>query len=225
MRVLIIEDSERLRKSISLALKKTGYAIDGAADGEEGCWLAETASFDVIILDLMLPKMDGITLLKRIRSQGVETHVLILTARGAVEDRINGLEAGADDYLSKPFSIDELLARVAALVRRKYGRKNPDLSIGNLKVDLNRHEARVEGKVLHLAPREYNLLEYLCVRAGCLVTRSEIEDHMYEETSEIFSNAVDSTISLLRRKMAEAGCSPKILTKRGRGYLLENEMS
>ena len=223
MKILVIEDSERLRKSIGTALRKSGYAVDEAADGEEGLWLAESGGHDVMVLDLMLPKLDGLSLLKKLRDQGVETHVLILTAKDAVADRVAGLETGADDYLTKPFSIDELLARVGALVRRSYGRKNPELRIGNLLLDLNRHEVHIDGHPLHLAPREYRILELLALQAGLPVSRTEIETHLYDEAAEIFSNTVDSAISQLRRKMVEAGSSAKILTRRGQGYLLETE--
>lgn len=221
MKILLIEDSVRLQKSIGLALKKSGYAVDVAGDGEQGLWMAESGSYDVMILDLMLPKMDGLTLLKHVRREGMDTHVLILTAKDAVGDRVHGLEVGADDYLTKPFSLDELLARVAALIRRSYGQKNPEQCIGNLVLDLNRHEVRVGAKALPLAPREYKVLELLCLRAGELVGRSEIEDHIYEEALDIFSNVIDSTISILRKKMAESGCEAKIITRRGQGYMLE----
>ncbi|MCK4565241.1 MAG: response regulator transcription factor [Verrucomicrobia bacterium] len=221
MKILVIEDSVRLQASIGMALRKSGYVVDAATDGEEGLWLAEAGLHDVVVLDLMLPKLDGLTLLRRLRDKGVETHVLILTAKDAVEDRVAGLEAGADDYLTKPFSLDELLARVGALVRRRYGQKNPELRIGNLLLDLNRHEVRVEENPLSLTPREYRVLEFLCLRAGALASRPEIEAHMYAEASEIFSNTIDSTVSVLRRKLAASGSKTKILTKRGEGYLLE----
>ena len=190
--------------------------------GLSGQCLAASGTYDVVVLDLMLPKMDGLSLLKNIRKKGVDTHVLILTAKDAVEDRIRGLDSGADDYLTKPFSIDELIPRVAALIRRSYGQKDPELGIGNLLVDLNRREVYVEDEALPLAPREYRLLEFLCLRANELVTRIEIEAHLYEDASERFSNVIDSTISILRRKMSEAGCGPKITTRRGQGYILEN---
>jgi DNA-binding response OmpR family regulator len=221
MKVLLIEDSVRLRESIQVALKKSGYAVDVAGDGEQGLWLAESGSYDVIILDLMLPKIDGISLLAKLREKGVNTHVLLLTAKDRVEDRVGGLDAGADDYLTKPFSLDELLARVAALVRRCYGQKSPKVQVGNLELSVTRQEMLVGGKALPLAPREYKVLEFLIRRAGSLVVRSDIEDHIYEESSEIFSNVIDSTISILRRKMTESGCTSSIHTRRGRGYILE----
>lgn len=221
MKILLIEDSDRLRASLETALRKSGYALDTAADGEEGLWLAESGLYDVIVLDLMLPKLDGLSLLKRLREKRDQTHVLVLTAMDTVENRVSGLDAGADDYLTKPFSIDELLARVGALVRRRYGQKNPELHVGNLMLELNRHEVYV-GKIrLSLAPREYRMLEFLCLREGVLASRSEIESHLYEEASEIFSNAIDSAVSVLRGKLAAAGCEARIVTKRGRGYLLE----
>ncbi|MBM4151907.1 MAG: response regulator transcription factor [Kiritimatiellaceae bacterium] len=221
MKILLIEDSIRLQDSIRLALKKSDYAVDVASDGEQGFWLASTVPYDVIILDLMLPKMDGLTVLSRLREENIDTHVLILTAKDAVPDRIRGLNTGADDYLTKPFSIDELLARVAALVRRSYGNKNPELRCGNLVLDLKRQEFRIQEQILPLAPREFKVLNLLVHRADTLTDRSEIEAHIYEETSDIFSNVIDATISILRRKMADAGCTVKIVTRRGLGYLLE----
>jgi DNA-binding response OmpR family regulator len=223
MKILVIEDSERLRASIGTALRKSGYVVDLAADGEEGLWLAESGVYDVVILDLMLPKLDGLSLLKRLRNEGIETHVLVLTALGEVADRVKGLESGADDYLSKPFALDELLARVAALIRRAYGKKNPKLCVGNLVLDQTRREARVGEFLLKLAPREYRLLEYLVLADRTLCSRSEIEIHLYEEASEIFSNTVDSAVSVLRRKLVKTNCSVKIVTRRGQGYLLEEQ--
>ena len=221
MKILVIEDSVRLRASIETALRHSGYAVDTAADGEEGLWLAESGAYDVLVLDLMLPKIDGLELLKRLRARKEDkTHVLILTAKDAVEDRVIGLEAGADDYLTKPFSIDELLARVGALVRRRYGQKNPEVRQGNLLLNLNQREIRIENEPLLLAPREYRMLEFLCLRAGELASRAELEAHLYEEEAEIFSNAIDSSISVLRKKMADAGSDARIITKRGMGYLL-----
>ncbi len=221
MKILTIEDSGRLRVSIGTALRKSGYAVDVAADGEEGLWMVESGAYDVIVLDLMLPKLDGLALLRRLREKGDESHVLILTARGGVADRVAGLEAGADDYLSKPFALEELLARVAALVRRSYGKKNPVLRCGNLELDRNRREVCVNELLLKLTPREYRLLEYLVLADGALHSRSDIETHLYEESAEIFSNAIDSAISILRRKLAEAGSDARIATRRGEGYLLE----
>lgn len=220
MKILVIEDSVRLRNSIGTALRKSGYVVDCAADGEEGLWMAETGQYDAVILDLMLPKMDGLTLLRQLRSRGNETHVLILTAMGTVDDRVTGLKGGADDYLVKPFSIDELLARVGVLVRRSYSQKAPRKTIGNLLLDLNQREFCVNNVPLALAPREYRILEFLFLKEGQVAGRGDIEAHLYEETAEIFSNAVDSAISLLRRKLAEAGSEVGIATRRGQGYVL-----
>jgi DNA-binding response OmpR family regulator len=220
MKILLIEDSVRLQASIRMALKKSGYAVDVADDGEQGLWQAASGSYDVIILDLMLPEMDGLTVLTRLREKGVDTHVLILTAKDTVEDRIRGLEIGADDYLTKPFSIDELLARVAALIRRSYGQKNPKLCCGNLIFDMSRQEISVGGRALLLAPREYKVLELLARRAGALVARAEIEGHIYEDSVEVFSNVIDATISILRKKMKASGSESVIQTRRGLGYIL-----
>jgi len=221
MKILIIEDSSRLQDALFTALRKSGYAVDQATDGEEGCWMAESESYDAIILDLMLPGLDGISLLQKLRKKNINTHILILTAKDTVLDRVEGLNAGADDYLTKPFSIDELLARVAALIRRSYGTKNPEITLGNLMVDSAKREVMVDDRPLALAPREYKLMHYLVCRAGILVTREEIESHLYEEASERFSNVIDSTVSILRKNLADCGCTLQIRTRRGFGYILE----
>jgi DNA-binding response OmpR family regulator len=223
MKILIIEDSDRLRATLSTALRKSGYAVDAAADGEEGLWMAESGAYQVVILDLMLPKLDGRAVLERLRAAGNSVHVLILTAKDAVEDRVAGLEAGADDYLTKPFSLDELLARVGALMRRSCGQKSSQLQIGSLRVDLNRHEAFVDEQLLLLAPREYRLLELFALAKDSVLSRAEIEEHLYEDAVELFSNVVDSAVSSLRRKLSASGCSARIITKRGIGYMLSEE--
>ncbi len=147
-------------------LKNAGYAVDGADDGEDGLWLAESNEYDVIVLDLMLPKIDGITLLQRLRAQGKGTHVLILTARDTVDERVNGLQQGADDYLVKPFDLKELLARVQALARRSYGIKRPIIDIGDLRLDTTAHVVSRAGQAVDLTPREYALLAYMALREG-----------------------------------------------------------
>jgi DNA-binding response OmpR family regulator len=221
MRILLIEDSERLRRTVGGGLRKAGYAVDDAADGEEGLWAAQANTYDAIVLDLMLPKLDGLSLLRRLREAGNSTHVLILTARDAVEDRVLGLRAGSDDYLIKPFAFDELLARIEALVRRSHGTKRPVLSIGGLEIDLARRVARRGGRTLDLPPREFALLEFLALRQGQLVSRTQIESHIYDDQTQVMSNVVDSAIYSLRKKIDTPGEPSLIQTRRGMGYILE----
>ncbi|HUJ71690.1 MAG TPA: response regulator transcription factor [Verrucomicrobiae bacterium] len=221
MRILLIEDSRHLQHSVSTALRKSGYAVDVSGDGAEGLWYADSNQYDAIILDLMLPGMDGLTLLRRLRAQGRETHVLILTARDTVADRVRGLQAGADDYLIKPFALEELLARVQALCRRGYGRKSQRLRIGDLEIDLTARTVTRAGAAIDLTAREYRLLEYLMLRRGEVVSRSEIEEHIYSESADPLSNVVDSAICTLRRKITPHGKLPLIATKRGLGYVLD----
>lgn len=225
MRLLVVEDSRLLRQAISEGLRKAGHATDVAADGEEGLWFAQTHAFDVIVLDLMLPLMDGLSVLRRLRAQGCRTHVLILTARDGVGDRVRGLDAGADDYLVKPFAFEELLARVHALGRRAHGIKSPCLSVGELRVDLSTRQVEQDGRLIELAPREFALLECLILRRGHVVSRSEIESHIYDERAEPMSNVVEAAVYALRRRIDRPGQPSLIRTRRGVGYLIETERS
>jgi len=220
MRLLLVEDYAPLQKSLAKGLGEAGFAVDVAGDGEEGLWYAQGNDYDAIILDLMLPKIDGLTLLKKLRSSGRQAHVLILTAKDTVLDRITGLDTGADDYLVKPFAFEELLARVRALVRRRYRDKNPTIEIGNLEIDTTTQRVRQQGEVVPLTPREYALLEYLARRTGQVVSRSDIWEHVYDFHSEVSSNVVDVYIGYLRRKIERAGQPGLIRTIRGRGYCL-----
>jgi DNA-binding response OmpR family regulator len=222
MRVLLIEDSKLLQRSVGTALKRAGYAVDVTGDGKEGLWYAESNPYDVIILDLMLPGMDGLTLLRRLRTQGKDTHVLILTAKDTVSDRVCGLQSGADDYLVKPFALEELLARVQALCRRGYGQKKSRLRIGDLEIDMAAMTVKRAGEVIDLTAREYRLLEYLALRRGEVVSRSEIEEHIYGDSVDPLSNVVDSAICTLRRKITPPGKPPLIGTKRGLGYMMDS---
>lgn len=221
MRILLVEDSRLLRRSVGAALRKVGYAVDVTGDGKEGLWLAESNEYDSVILDLMLPGLDGLSILRRLRERENNVPVLILTAKDTVDDRVRGLQRGADDYLIKPFALEELLARVHTLCRRRYGRKNVPLVIGDLQIDTVARSVTRAGQVLDLAPREFSLLEYLALRRGEVVSRSDIEAHLYGESAELMSNAVDSAISSLRRKLGAADATPLIHTRRGMGYVLE----
>jgi DNA-binding response OmpR family regulator len=221
MRILVIEDSVRLQRTLGTVLRKSGYAVDLASDGEEGLWLATSHSYDVVVLDLMLPKLDGRGVLTALRRQKNNVHVLLLTARDSVADRVQGLRDGADDYLVKPFALEEFLARLEALCRRAYGDKRSVLSLADIEVDTQRRTVRRAGREIELTSREYLLLEYLVRRPGQVVSRSEIESHIYDEQVDPMSNVVDSAICSLRKKLGGVGQASLIRTRRGFGYVLE----
>lgn len=219
MRILVVEDSVRLQKVLTTAFKKSGYVVDVAGDGEEGLWLAEANNYDVVVLDIMLPKRDGLSLLAEYRKKGGTAHILLLTARDTVPDRVGGLHAGADDYLIKPFALEELLARVQSLCRRAYGSKQNEIAIGELVIDSLARSVRVGQKLVDLTAREYLLLEYLARRRGTVVSRADIEEHIYDGSGDLMSNVVDSAICALRKKLLTS--APLIHTRRGMGYVLE----
>jgi len=221
MRILIAEDSRSLQRSLRVALRKSGYAVDVADDGNTAGWLAGSNPYDLILLDLMLPQRNGLDLLQQWKKEGRETPVLILTALNSVDDRVTGLKTGADDYLTKPFALEELLARIEALLRRNHGARTPRRHIGNLSIDTASRTAEIAGKRIDLLPREYALLEYLTARPGTLVARTEIESHLYDENTEIFSNAIDSAICTLRKKLAAPEQTVFIRTRKGQGYILD----
>jgi DNA-binding response OmpR family regulator len=213
-----------LRRSIAEALRQSGYAVDEAGDGEVGLHYALSGTYDVVVLDLMLPKMDGLGILRRLRKSGGRTGVLILTARDAVEHRVEGLKAGADDYLVKPFALEEMLARVQAVGRRAQGAMAGTIvRIRELEVDSGTRIVRRGGRVIDLSAREYALLEFLAIRKGAVVSRSQIEDHLYAEVQEVMSNVVDSAVCALRRKIDPPDGPSFIRTRRGMGYVLGEE--
>ena len=220
MRLLVVEDSRRLRESLADGLRSAGYAVDAVADGRDGLIHARTTEYDAIVLDVMLPALDGLTLLRRLREARGSTPVLILSARDRVEQRVEGLRAGADDYLVKPFAFDELLARVEALCRRSRGVPANTTRIGGVELDLAAKRFSASGGALAFTPREYAILEYLFLNAGRVVSRAELEEHVYAEDREVWSNAVDSAVAAIRRKLGEAGVSSLIETRRGHGYLV-----
>ena len=220
MRILLIEDSSKLVEALRLGLTKSGYEVASAKDGELGLRMALSGSWDVVVLDLMLPGLSGHEVLRRLREAKSDTHVLILTALGAVEDRVRGLQAGADDYLGKPFSFDELLARVQALGRRRFGQKTPVIRIGDLEIDTVGRTVRRNGALVSLTRREYRLLELLALKEGDTVTRMEIEEHLYGSRSLPLSNTVDSAICNIRAKLREHGLAPLIHTRTRLGYVL-----
>jgi DNA-binding response OmpR family regulator len=220
VRVLLVEDHKQLVKALRQGLEEEGYAVDVALDGEEGDYKAKTVEYDLVILDVMLPKIDGLTLLQRWRKAGVTTHVLMLTARDQLEDKVKGLDTGADDYLTKPFELEELLARVRALVRRGHEVKDPIIRILDLEIDTASRTVKRSGQVIHLTPREYGLLEFLAFHRGRVVTRTMIWEHLYDEHDESTSNVVDVYIRYLRNKIDKGFEPPLILTRWGEGYML-----
>lgn len=220
MRLLVVEDYAPIRAAVVKGLKDAGYSVDSCATGKEGKWYAESGDYDVIVLDLMLPELDGLSILKSLRKAGDDTHILILTAKDAVTDRIDGLNSGADDYLVKPFVFAELLARVRALIRRRYGEKNPVLQVADLSIDTRSKQVSRAGASIELTAKEYALLEFLAHRAGEVVSRSDIWEHVYDFHSDSHSNVVDVYISYLRKKVDQPGLAKLIHTRRGQGYRL-----
>ena len=221
MKVLIVEDFAPLRDSLQQGLREAGYAVDACADGEVGLWHAQQGSYDVIILDLMLPKRDGLSVLKQLRKSGCQACVLILTAKDKSQDKVSGLDLGADDYLVKPFDFPELLARVSALIRRKYEMKSSVLQIADMEIDLTKRIVRRAGQLIDLSGREYALLEYMAMNLGRTVSREDIWQHIYDFNAEIESNVVDVFVGLVRKKIEREG-SPKLIhTRRGQGYCMD----
>lgn len=218
MRALIIEDYPPLLKALTKGLKESGFAVDVSPNGEEGLWFAESNEYDIIILDLMLPGKSGLDILKELRRQGNNIPILILTARDSVDDRVKGLDLGADDYLAKPFSFDELLARIRALIRRSYTRKNPVITIANLEIQTTSKQVFRDGKLIELTPREYALLEYLAFREGEVISRTDIWEHVYAFHDEGTSNVIDVYIGYLRKKIDKDFDLKLIHTRRGVGY-------
>jgi DNA-binding response OmpR family regulator len=221
MRILLVEDSEVLRLALTKGLSASGFVVDAVADGQQGWIYASRNDYDVVVLDLMLPKLDGLSVLRRLREDGCSVHVLVLTAKGAVRERIEGLAAGADDYLAKPFDFGELVARLQALGRRRYARKETVLRVGKLALDTIRQEVRFEETPLPLSRREFGLLRLLMLKSGAVLSREAIEDHLYNELTLPSSNAVESAMSTLRSKLRAAGMPDPITTRRGQGYVLE----
>ena len=225
MRLLLIEDHKPLVRALRKGLEEEGFAVDTAFDGEEGAYKAQTADYDVIILDLMLPKEDGLSLLQRWRRAGLKSHVLVLTARSGIDDKVRGLNLGADDYLTKPFELEELLARLRALVRRGHQIKDPVVRVHDLEIDTASRTVKRGGQSVHLTPREYALLEFLAFHRGKVVTRSMIWEHLYDEHDESTSNVVDVYIRYLRNKIDRDFEQPLILTRWGEGYMLRGDES
>lgn len=226
MRILIVEDSERLRTAVAKALRRSGYVVDEADNGEDGLWRARECGYDAVVLDVMMPKLDGLSVLSTLRGEGNRTPVLLLTARNTVEDRVAGLRGGADDYLGKPFALAELLARVDAMCRRSFDHPSTTVRVADLVVDTDRRTATRGGDRLDLTAREFRLLQVLALQPGKVMSRTELERHVYDELAAPMSNVVDATVYQLRRKLAAAGNGePLIHTRRGQGYVLEEVVS
>jgi DNA-binding response OmpR family regulator len=221
MRVLIIEDEARLAENVARSLRESaGYAVDVSLDGEEGAFMAESNPYDLVILDLMLPKLDGLAVLQRMRSGGSAVPVLVLTARDEKESIVALLNAGADDYVCKPFDLGELLARAKALIRRGKGQSAALLKVGDLEINTADLSVRRKGKVVSLTAMEYRVLEYLAHRPGAVVPKTELLEHLYDFNWERFSNVIEVYVSGLRRKLEDSGDSKLIHTLRGQGYML-----
>jgi DNA-binding response OmpR family regulator len=223
MHILVVEDERRLAALLQRVLAEERHVVDVANDGASGYDLAGSGSYDVIVLDLMLPVMDGLEICRRIRKEGVQTPVLMLTARGALEDRVAGLSGGADDYLVKPFAMEELLARINALLRRRDRALDiaQQLRVGDLTLDLVRHEARRDGHVIELTAKEFALLECLMRNPGHVLTRGQITDHVWRYDLDALSNVVDIYIHYLRDKVDKGFSKPLIKTVRGVGYRID----
>ncbi len=216
MRVLVVEDEPDLRESLAQALREDGYAVDSAADGEDGLFKAESYEYDAVLLDIMLPVIDGWEVLRRLRKTR-KSPVLMLTARDAVRDRVRGLDTGADDYLVKPFDLSELLARVRALIRRAASQPEAKLDFGDVSIDTAARVVRRSGEEVALTAREYSLVEFLALHEGKVVTRSMLYDHLFDENDITLSNLLDVHVSNIRKKLGR----DFITTRRGHGYCIE----
>ncbi len=222
MRVLIIEDDGKTAGFIAKGLRQEGFAVDVAEDGEEGLHLISEEPYDAAVVDVMLPRMDGVSLVDAARKRGVQTPIIFLSARRTVDDRVRGLQSGGDDYITKPFSFVELLARLRALIRRSTGAENATLlSVGDLALDLSRRTAARGGVPLELQPREFALLEFLMRNAGRVVSKTMIMEHVWDYNFDPQTNVVEASVCRLRAKLDEGSAKPLIKTIRGVGYVLE----
>lgn len=220
MKILVVEDEQRVAQFIQKGLKEEGHAVDLAFDGEEGEYLGEINDYDLIILDVMLPKKSGFDVCRELRERGVGTPVLMLTARDAVEDKVRGLDAGADDYLTKPFAFEELLARVRALLRRASDNKSPILKVADLELDPMSRRVTRAGKPIRLTTKEYALLEFMMRNEGQVLSRTRIGEHVWDMNFDPESNVIDVYVSHLRNKVDKGFEPPLIHTLRGQGYML-----
>ena len=223
MRVLVVEDDARMADMLDRSLREQGYAVDVAGDGDEALVQSAVNSYDAVVLDVSLPRRDGLAVAQQLRARGSRVPVLMLTARDTVRDRVAGLDAGADDYLTKPFDFEELYARLRALLRRQPEVLPAVIQVGDLEVDTHAQTATRAGRPLPLTTKEYVLLEYLARNAGRVVGRAEISEHVWDENHDPFSNAIEVYVNRLRRKVDDGAAAPLIHTRRGAGYLLAAE--
>lgn len=221
MRVLVIEDEKKVADFISNGLAEEGYAVDVAHDGDQGYFLATTNEYDAILLDIMLPKMEGFTLCAKLRAEENHTPILMLTAKDAIKDKVRGLDAGADDYLTKPFAFEELLARIRSLLRKKSLQQKTRFQVDNLVLDTITHIVSRGEREIQLSVKEYALLEYLMRNIGSVVTRTMIAEHVWDINFDTFTNVIDVYISYLRNKIDRGHETKLIHTVRGRGYVLK----
>ncbi len=219
MRILLVEDEPRIARDLAKTLEGAGYVVERAADGEEAWFKGDVEDYAAVVLDLGLPRIDGLSVLKRWRENGRSFPVLVLTARGSWRERVEGIDAGADDYLPKPFEMDEVLSRLRAIIRRSAGHSNPVLEAGPLSIDPRQMRITVDGVPKHLSPQEYRLLCYLVLHAGRVVSQAELTEHLYVQDFERESNAVEVLVGRVRRKIG----IDIIKTKRGFGYTIEKD--
>ncbi len=222
MRVLVVEDDQRIAHFVAKGLRENTYAVDVAVDGAAALYQSAINVYDAVVLDVMLPVKDGFAVCREMREAGVKTPILMLTARDAVEDKVDGLDAGADDYLTKPFAFDELLARLRALLRRSGDVRPSRIIIADLEIDTAGQRVWRGGNEISLTSKEYALLEYLARERGKIVGRAEIAEHVWDENFDIFSNLIDVYVKRLRTKMDEGFAAPLIRTRRGQGYILDD---
>ncbi len=223
MRILVVEDEKKIADFIKRGLKEEGYAVDSAGDGEEGLFLAKTNDYDLVLLDLMLPKIDGLIVCKRLKEAKIKTPVIMLTAKNTVKDKVLGLDSGADDYLTKPFAFEELLARIRAMLRKNDAQATTKLKVADLELDLLTHKVTRGSKEIELTTKEHSLLEYLMRNEGVIVTRTMISEHVWDIDFDTFTNVIDVYINYLRNKI-DSGFKKKLIhTVRGRGYILKEE--
>ncbi len=221
MRILIAEDEHDLNHLIVRVLEKEGYGVDSCFDGEDALFYLENTEYDAAILDIMMPKKDGLTVLKTLRQKNRHLPVILLTARDSIADRVNGLDSGADDYLIKPFDFDELLARIRSITRKHSPHVSSTLSVGDLTLDIRSHTAKRDGKVIELSSKEYAILEYMCMNPGIVLSRDKIAEHIWNYDYAGGSNIVDVYISYLRKKI-DSGYSKKLLhTIWGSGWMIK----
>jgi two-component system copper resistance phosphate regulon response regulator CusR len=220
MRILLVEDDSRIVRFVSQALREQAYAVDATADGEDALFKASVNDYDAVILDVMIPGRDGFEVCRELRASGSRVPIIMLTARDAVPDRVEGLDSGADDYLTKPFEVAELLARLRALLRRGHVVRPALVTTADLRIDTRAHAVTRAGRRIELTAKEYALLEYLARERGRVLTRAEIAEHVWDENFDPLSNLIDVNINRLRRKIDDGFAAPLIHTRRGEGYML-----